>query len=557
MQLATFRGGFFAVEAQALLGMGAQRLEPLLHELCHRNWLTSFTADGRVRYTLRNVASREYAWEQLTAPPPQPAALEQPAELYRRALRAHARCFAELVAREGEKLKGAPGSGQTAALHRLKLLEKENILAALETALECDDLDSLLLLAPHLGRLMEMTSEFSLLRETAERLLTAAHDLRSPRLELCAQGGRAAAAFRTGDLDQAQSAAQRVGELADQLQDASAAADALRVQGLIAYTRGDYPQALELLRAGLERLADQPDVVCEAGLLNNLANAEVPLREWAAARQHFERCLELRRAGGDRYGEAMVLNNLGNLDLREQRTDDGVARLEQCLAIRREICDLHGQAATFGNLGIANYVRGEVDTARTNFRQALAIQRSLGDRLGMAGTLNNLGAVERAQRDFATARPLYQQAVTLSRELSYGLAEATALLNLGNAEAALGNQAAAVEAYGSALPLLLQLGGLSLLPKTVALAGAQLARRGCWPAAVAALHGGVQRCPELQCQVEPDEQELLDQAWQQVSRAIDAGALSSVEVDAARARGAALELAELTRATHAALTAPA
>jgi tetratricopeptide (TPR) repeat protein len=564
MQLATFRGGFFAVEAQALLGLAGPRLERLLAELCRRSWLQPFTADGRTRYTIRNVVQREYAWEQLEgARPDAPgqdgsAAGAAPEGLYDRALRAHARCFAQLLEAEGERLKGDPathGRGQLTALHRLKLLEKENLLAALDWALGHGALDSLLPLARHLGRLMEMTSEFALLEETYTRLLEGAARWAEPELELYARSGLAAAAYRLGRFDDCRAAVPLISGLAQRLGRTAAAADALRLLGLIDYTQGAYAAALAALEEGLGLARAAPDPYGEASVLNNLGMVEVALGQRAAARGHFTACLELRRAGGDRYGEAMCLNNLSNLEQREGHLDEALVQAHQCLAIRREICDLHGQAGSLGNLAIAYYSRGDVDAARDSFGKAYAIQHSLGDRLGMAGMLNNLGAVERAQRNFPTARDFYRRAIALAREIGYGLAEATALLNLGNAECALGEWATGRAAYAQALPVLLRLGGLNYLPKAVALAGAALAQAGVWPAAVAAMHGGVLRCPERHCHIEPDEQELLDAGWAAVGQGLAAGRLTPAAVETARAAGAARELDSLAQETSDALHA--
>jgi tetratricopeptide (TPR) repeat protein len=557
MQLATFRGGFFTVEAQALLGLAGARIETLLAELTRRSWLDSFAAEGRPRYTIRNVASREYAWEQLAATrdgagadPVDPA---RPPTLYARAVATHARCFAELVAVEGEKLKGWPDGGQTTALHRLKLLEKENILAALDSAVEFSDLPSLLLLARHLGRLMEMTSEFILLQETYTKLLASALRLGSLELELAARGGLCAAAYHSGRYDDCDEQARAVEELGTRLDRTVSRADAKRARGLTAYTRGQYQEARALLLEALDLSREAGDRFCEASVLNNLANVEVQQRTWPLARGHYQECLELRREIGDRYGEAMVLNNLGNLEQREGRVAEGLQQLEQCLAIRREICDMHGQAAALGNVGIALYTLGEVDRARDSFRAAHAIQRSLGDRLGIAGTLNNLGAVERGKRDFAASSAVFRQAVALSREIGYGVGEATALLNLANAQALLGEQAAARQAYAETLQTLLRLGGLNLLPKAVALAGALLTTEGASMAAAQALHGGVYHCPGRHCRIDPDEQELIDGGWDRVNAALSAGQLNPAQLAAVKLQAEGLSVEELAGEALAAL----
>jgi predicted ATPase len=144
MQLSTFRGGFFAVEAQALLGLPGYAMEELLEVLCASGWLQAYEVDSQPRYSIRNSATREYAWAMMAEGP---SALSSPESFYERSRLAHARCFAQLLAVEGQRLKGDPagrGAGQLAALHRLYLLAEENIHVALDTALEYEALDCLL-----------------------------------------------------------------------------------------------------------------------------------------------------------------------------------------------------------------------------------------------------------------------------------------------------------------------------------------------------------------------------------------------------------------------------
>ncbi len=112
--VSVFKGGFFFEAGKALIDK--TDLRQLLVKLRDKGWLFTREVLGKTRFYLRDVASHQYAFEKLKElrvgrPPvgrrtrrgagPRPTPSE-----YEKRILAHCKYFAELIGREGERLKG-------------------------------------------------------------------------------------------------------------------------------------------------------------------------------------------------------------------------------------------------------------------------------------------------------------------------------------------------------------------------------------------------------------------------------------------------------------------
>ncbi len=200
-----------------------------------------------------------------------------------------------------------------------------------------------------------------------------------------------------------------------------------------------------------------------------------------AARQHFERALELRRQLAPQNPAAYLpdvattLNNLGNLDRLENRPQDARQAYEEALNIQRQLVEQGLQpfppdeAVTLNNLGRLEKDNDQMEPAEEHFGQALEIYRRMAQRdpdtylPKVAETLNNLAFVDRQQQRMEEARAHYEEALQIRRELAtldadaYRPALATTLNDLGVLDASQNRIENARRNYAEALQLYRQL----------------------------------------------------------------------------------------------------
>lgn len=153
--------------------------------------------------------------------------------------------------------------------------------------------------------------------------------------------------------------------------------------------------------------------------------------DYAAAHDHYEHSLALRRALGDEQGMAALLNNLGNLALDQGQIDAARRYLEQSLAIKRRLGDEVGISASLGNLGVAAYEQADFAAARAYLEESMALKLALGDSSGAAIPMGTLGAIAVKEGAFAEARPLLERSLALKQEAGDRWGMAMTLEDLG------------------------------------------------------------------------------------------------------------------------------
>jgi non-specific serine/threonine protein kinase len=180
--------------------------------------------------------------------------------------------------------------------------------------------------------------------------------------------------------------------------------------------------------------------------------------DYAAAREHYEAALAIRRALGDRGGVGAVLSNLGLLAYEQGDYASALSLHEQSLAVDRELGDRWGVAVSLIHLGGLAARHGDATAARAHYEESLAIFRELGDRAHVANSLRSLGALSVRQGDAAGARALYEASLAICRELGDRSGIAWALDGLGAACRHEGDLASAGRLHDEALSMFRELG---------------------------------------------------------------------------------------------------
>lgn len=607
MKLATFRGGFFADAAGAVLDLQGMPLRQTLAALCDKSWLFTREVDGRTRYAIRDAAAHEYAWEKLEAtrevtPNVSGAgttgcqqsagqtdgdvnAALAPSSTYEQAILDHARYFCAFTAKEGPRLKGdGTPDGQLEALGRWKL-ELANINRALDTALEYHDATLLLPFAEHLDRYLRMSCDFAQRREHADLLAAEAQRLNHPELIVLAmwaqnwntyQDRATAKNCFTQTLELAKTLARRdlsaymlyaLGqqyiyddnsaaqshllqalELAREVGDRHLESQVLRLLG-VSSTRGGMlfsPDSLPLWQQSIRISRDIGDRYGEADTLFNLGQYGNQNDNHAVARAHYEQMLAIKRSLGDKAGEARALNNLGICESFEANLDAARSYYEQVVELSHQIGYIDFEACALLNLGSMSLAQDSGDAARALFERALKVARD-GNGVWEVDALIMLGRVDFIEGELAAAQSRLEEALAVAQDRQSNLSVSIRVnYYIALIKLSQGDTAAAREPLMHALQECRETGETMLLPDRFVAAGALLSLLGVWRAATAVLDGGQFHIAQLDLTLERELNSLLDSSYTSIDAAIAAGELTPEEVAALKIQAEAMSIVELT-----------
>ncbi|UCE02624.1 MAG: tetratricopeptide repeat protein [Candidatus Latescibacterota bacterium] len=226
------------------------------------------------------------------------------------------------------------------------------------------------------------------------------------------------------------------------------------------FVRGELTEGRGLLRKALAapRDVDADGGIARAQALHGAGVLANDQGDYAAAREAFDACLEIRRQLADRAGVAQTLTALG-IAARDQGDYETANRLlEEGLSIHREIDDASGVAMSIHALGITAHREGDCDAAWSLFEEGLEIRRKLRDRRGIAALLAHLGAVAYDQSRYDEAQRLLEEALAIFRELGSKRGILWALMHLGGVSQQRGDSDRAFAQQRESLQLCAELG---------------------------------------------------------------------------------------------------
>lgn len=195
-----------------------------------------------------------------------------------------------------------------------------------------------------------------------------------------------------GNFDAASDSLSKAKDLATRINEPLTVAESDSNLGILYWERGDYPQALQLLKNSIEA----------------------------------ERKNMLRR------NEGVDLNNLGLVKKSMGYFPDAMQAFEDALAIAREVGNRKDEAIALSNRALLNRITGKLSEARADYRAALELYESTGFQEGKAGALLGIGKIaEREDRDLNIALNCYQDALNIYAKLNLPRSQAEALLQIG------------------------------------------------------------------------------------------------------------------------------
>ncbi|MEO3801301.1 BTAD domain-containing putative transcriptional regulator [Nonomuraea sp. B1E8] len=180
-----------------------------------------------------------------------------------------------------------------------------------------------------------------------------------------------------------------------------------------------YADAHAHAKRALELAAEIDDEAAQAEAHHTLAWVHGQRGDLDEAAHHMRLALELYRVADVPHGQAEMLSGLGRLYTDLGDGDQAVSCCRQALALFQEIGDPRGQGATWDTLGYAHHHLGHHEEAITCYRQALDLLRTGRDSVTEAETLLHLGDVYATLRNDQAARQAWQDALAILDELAH------------------------------------------------------------------------------------------------------------------------------------------
>lgn len=273
---------------------------------------------------------------------------------------------------------------------------------------------------------------------------------------------RAALAEMTGAYEQEIEHARRTVELWDPSGAGRTEAEAYYRWGRALWRLARYDEALEMLRAALERSRDGrfPDV--EANARRTSGGIALLRGDLEGARRDYDHALEGFRSIGDRRGEAAITANMGIIRHSAGDYQGALDGYEQARSMFAELGDRRGEARALFSLGDLNLDLCKFDVARRNYDRALDISREIRDQQSEAWTLAQLSLLLSNLGDHREAERYAREALEQARQLKAPHEIAHALTNMAGACAGLGRLTDAEEAFREAVAMRRELGERAL-----------------------------------------------------------------------------------------------
>jgi predicted ATPase/DNA-binding CsgD family transcriptional regulator len=187
-------------------------------------------------------------------------------------------------------------------------------------------------------------------------------------------------------------------------------AEALFWEGVLAWTRGDFPRAAEV----------------------------------------EEEALALWRGLGNRLGVGQALFFLGVVRCSQGRPDRGRDAMAQALSLFGELGDRTWIALTVLDLYLPAYLEGDLARAEAQCEEGVALWRELGHAWGIGLAVRALGDVVSDRGDAPRAAALYRESLTLHVESGEKRGTADSLSGLAGVAGLIGRSETAARLYGAA-----------------------------------------------------------------------------------------------------------
>ena len=214
--------------------------------------------------------------------------------------------------------------------------------------------------------------------------------------------------YRTGDMTQASSWAERALDLAQKLNAYDAIASSYTSLGTTLAYSGKPKRALELLERGLQIALGHGFMETALRAYNNIPLA-LTSEENQRCLECYENGLELAKKVGDIYYQSLLGFNLAGMYFNMGKIDKAVLMANETVALDRKTGNVFHWYASNNALGFAYQIIGETDKSEQCFKEALGISRQLDDFQAVTGGYDYLGLSYFDKGDYAKAKEFFEK----------------------------------------------------------------------------------------------------------------------------------------------------
>jgi predicted ATPase/DNA-binding SARP family transcriptional activator len=260
------------------------------------------------------------------------------------------------------------------------------------------------------GMTLFYQARYKAAREAYRHALGLLENLSAPALQGAILRGLAAAAWRLGDLDQAEHEAGLSSEQFQQAGDARGEARTNYLLAIIAHFRHEHHQAQLLLERTLAQARDIRDRRLEMGAYATLGQIANYRGEFERALAYFEQEQRLCREMGIAYQLCVNLSNLGDTKLNMGDYAQARACYEEGLAMARTLKTPDMVSNLLAYRGLLSFQTGAFELGEQDCREALVLARAAAAQREQAFAWLFLGHNLLAQQRLAEAKAAYEEA---------------------------------------------------------------------------------------------------------------------------------------------------
>ncbi|MFQ5872563.1 MAG: tetratricopeptide repeat protein [Dehalococcoidia bacterium] len=191
----------------------------------------------------------------------------------------------------------------------------------------------------------------------------------------------------------------------------------LTIRAAVLTFQGQYTQAIRLARQGLNlaREASHSEAAADARLF--LGVAQIMKGSYPSAERSLRGALRHFLGVGDMHGQALCYMQLAGMYHFQGRVQEETALLESAERLWRKLGNSEQLAGTLNNLGVSHHIRGNHEPALLAFTDCLEVTQRFGITVTQAYCLIGLADLFRDQLKLGRAERLYKQGISLAKDL--------------------------------------------------------------------------------------------------------------------------------------------
>jgi CHAT domain-containing protein/tetratricopeptide (TPR) repeat protein len=257
---------------------------------------------------------------------------------------------------------------------------------------------------------------------------------------------------------EAMEAYQKSLKISEEIDDQTGISSTLTGIGFVYQSQGNYAQALDYQYKSLKIKEEIGDKSGIGAALGGIATAYQLQGMHEQALDYHRRSLKIREEIGDKLGIAGTRNNMGLIFVNQGKYAEAVENYQRSLKIKEEIDDKRGIGTTVGNLGLIYQTQGNYAQAVEYHKRSFKIAEEIGNKIGMATSLNSIGIAYHSLEDYAQAVEYFQRSLKIAEGISDKPRMATALRNIATLYQDEGDYAKSLDYYQQSFKIIEELG---------------------------------------------------------------------------------------------------